>query len=81
MASDRIQQRIERLLDQIEQESDQDNWQRVFDLAKQVLGFAPENVDAKAFLGVAEERLFSTSTAENPSFPPSAKDSQGDSYG
>ena len=59
MASERIQRRIEHLLDQIEQEADQQNWQRVIDLAKEVLGFALENVDAKAFLGVAEERLSS----------------------
>ena len=58
MATERIQRRIDQLLDQIEQEADQDNWQRVLDLAKQVLGFAPDNVDAEAFLGVAEERLF-----------------------
>ncbi|MFB3092067.1 MAG: serine/threonine-protein kinase, partial [Dehalococcoidia bacterium] len=60
MASDRIQRRIDQLLDQIEQEADQDNWQRVVDLARQVLGFAPDNGDAMAFLGVAEERLSST---------------------
>ena len=60
MATERIQRRVERLLDQIEQEADQDNWQRVLDLAKQVLGFAHDNVDAEAFLGVAEERLSST---------------------
>ena len=60
MASERIQRRIDQLLDQIEQEADQDNWQRVLDLAKQVLGFAPDNIDAEAFLGVAEERLSST---------------------
>ncbi len=57
MASDRIQRRIERLLDQIEQEADQRNWQLVLDLAQEVLGFAPDNSDAKAFHGVAEERL------------------------
>ncbi len=57
MASDRIQRRIERLLDQIEQEADQRNWQLVRDLAEEALGFAPDNSDAKAFLEVAEERL------------------------
>ena len=59
MASERIQRRIERLLDQIEQEADQQNWRVVVDLAKEVLGFAPDNDDAKAFIGVAEERLSS----------------------
>ena len=57
MASDRIQRRIERLLDQIEQEADQRNWQLVLELSKEVLGFAPDNHDANAFLSVAEERL------------------------
>jgi len=60
MASDRIQRRIDQLLDQIEREADQDNWRQVLDLARQVLGFDPDNGDAKAFLGVAEERLPST---------------------
>ena len=30
MASERVQRRIERLLDQIEAEADQENWQRVW---------------------------------------------------
>ena len=67
MASDRIQRRIERLLDQIEQEADQQNWPHVIDLAKEVLGFAPENPDAKAFLHVAEERLAPGTSAVTPS--------------
>jgi hypothetical protein len=33
MASERIQGRIENLLEQIEQEADQRNWPRVLDLA------------------------------------------------
>ena len=41
MASDRINSRIERLLDQIEHEADQQNWQRVIDLAREVVGFDP----------------------------------------
>ena len=41
MASELIQRRIERLLDQIEQEADQQNWRLVLDLAKEVLGFVP----------------------------------------
>ena len=53
MASDRIQRRIERLLDQIEQEADQQNWQRVRDLAAEALEFAPDNADATTFLVVA----------------------------
>ena len=60
MSSDRIQQRIDRLLDQIEQEADQENWQRVLDLAKQILRFAPDNTDAQSFLAVAEDTLSSS---------------------
>ncbi|MCI0825634.1 MAG: serine/threonine-protein kinase PknK, partial [Chloroflexi bacterium] len=64
MASERIQRRVERLLDQIEQEADQQNWERVLDLAKEVLRFAPDNGDAKTFLVVAEETLSSNAGQE-----------------
>ncbi len=60
MASDRLQRRIERLLDQIEQEADQQNWRVVHDLADEVIGLAPDNSDAQAFLAAAERRLSST---------------------
>ena len=72
MASERIQRRIERLLDQIEHEADQQNWQLVLDLAKEVLGFAPDNGDARAFLGVAEERLSYTGGTEGTAIQPSS---------
>ena len=65
MASERIRLRIERLLDQIEQEADQQNWRRVLELATEVLRFAPENDDAKSFLAVAEETLSSTAGQES----------------
>ena len=65
MASERIRLRIERLLDQIEQEADQQNWQRVLENATEVLRFAPENDDAKSFLAVAEETLSSTTGQES----------------
>ena len=64
MASERVQRRIERLLDQIEQESDQENWQRVLDLVEKVLGFDSGNRDAAAFKEVAERRLSSTEFAD-----------------
>ncbi len=72
MASERIQRRIERLLDQIEEEADRQNWPNVVDLAKEVLGFAPDNVDAQAFLHVAEERLASAGGTETPDVPTSS---------
>jgi len=66
MASDRIQRRIERLLDQIEQEADQQNWKQVRDLAGEVLELAPDNVDATTFFAVAERRLL---VVGEPKFP------------
>ncbi len=60
MASDRLQRRIEHLLDQIEQEADQQNWQIVYDLADEVIGLAPDDSDAQSFLAAAERRLSST---------------------
>ena len=48
MASERKQRRIERILDQIEQEADQQNWQRVPDLSTEILRFAPDNEAAAA---------------------------------
>ena len=71
MASERIQRRVERLLDQIEEEADQQNWQRALDLAKEVLRFAPDSADAKTFIAVAEETLSYTAgwEASEPASP------------
>ena len=66
MASDRIQRRIERLLDQIEHEADQRNWQLVLDLSQEVLRFAPDNADAQTFIDVAENTLSYTAGQEGP---------------
>ncbi len=84
MASDRLQRRIERLLDQIEQEADQQNWQVVFDLADEVIGLAPDNGDAQAFLAAAERRLSSTQSPRpeesGPSESPLTTGSQPTSF-
>ena len=57
MASDRIQRRIERLLDEIDEATDGREWSRVQELASDVLAFAPENAEAQQFLAAAERRL------------------------
>ena len=57
MASDRVQLRIERLLDQIEEAADNREWDQVTELAKDILAFAPDNPDARTFLEAAERRL------------------------
>ncbi len=61
MASDRIQRRIERLLDEIDEAADGREWSRVQELASDVLAFAPENAEAQQFLAAAERRLGSQS--------------------
>ena len=58
MASGRKRRPIERLLDRIEKEANEENWSRDRRLAEQVLGFAPDNSDARAFLTVVQEGLF-----------------------
>ena len=57
MASERIQRRIERLLDQIDQAEAQGDWQSVHSLAQDVLEVDPENGEAAAYLRSAERRL------------------------
>ncbi len=49
MASDRIQRRIERLLDEIDEATDQREWSKVWELASDVLAFAPDNAEAQQF--------------------------------
>jgi tetratricopeptide (TPR) repeat protein len=65
MASERIQRRIERLLDQIEEAADQGDWELARTLAEEVLGFAPDNSDAIAFIEVANQRILSGKTPES----------------
>jgi hypothetical protein len=57
MASERIQRRIERLLDQIDTAEASGDWQQVFDLARDVLDIDHENGEALAYRQSAERRL------------------------
>ena len=52
-----IRQRMNRLLDQIEQEADKQNWQFAREPAEEVLGFASDNADARAFTAVEGKLL------------------------
>ena len=54
MATERLQRRIERLLDQVEEATDQQDWDTVLRLARQVLSIDPDNADAAVFLKIAE---------------------------
>ncbi len=57
MVSERIQRRIDRLLDQAEEAMDQLNWDSVRDCAQAVLGLDPQNIDALAFLASVDRVL------------------------
>lgn len=61
MASERIQRRIDRLLDQIEEAVDQLDWVTVRTVAHGVLVLDPGNEDATTFLDAAERGLDATS--------------------
>ena len=55
MVSERIQRRIDRLLDQVEEAADQEDWLSVLRLTRQVLELDSENRDAQTFLEVAQD--------------------------
>ena len=57
MASERVQRRIDRLLDQAEEAMDRLDWESVRDVTRVVLGLDPENRDALAFLASVEQVL------------------------
>ena len=57
MASERIQRRIERLLDEADLALDQGDWVLVTDRAGKVAALDPDNSDAKTFLAAANRAL------------------------
>ena len=67
MATERIQRRIERLLDQVEEAADREDWENVHGLAQQVLDLSPDNVDANTFLAIAERRSSRPTDISSPS--------------
>ena len=56
MASERIQRRIERLLDQIDEAESQGNWESVRAFSQDVLDIDSDNTEAAAYLGSADRR-------------------------
>ena len=65
MASERIQRRIDRLLDQIEEAVDQLEWTVVQERASAVLAIDPNNSDGLAFLVSAERALAGVNAAQS----------------
>ena len=57
MTTERIKRRIERLLDQVEEAADAEDWDTVQRLSLQVLDMDEDNVDAQTFSKMAERSL------------------------
>ncbi len=72
MASERIQRRLERLLDQIDEAEANGYWESVHDLALDVLAIDAENAEAKAYLEAAERRFSRSANAVQQPPPPLA---------
>ena len=50
MPSERVQRRIDRLLDQADEALEEKDWQGALESARAVLGFDAENADAQSFV-------------------------------
>ena len=72
MASERMQRRLERLLDQIDEAEANGNWESARDLALDVLEIDAENAEANAYLRAAERRVSRSANAVQPPTPPLA---------
>ena len=62
MASERIQRRIERLLDQLEEAADRRDWEVVRQFAADILAVDPDNADARTY-DIAAGRMLSRTRA------------------
>ena len=69
MASERIQRRIDRLLDQAEEAMDQLKWDAVREYAQATLGLDPGNTDALAYLDSAQLVQQTLPAGETPTDP------------
>jgi serine/threonine protein kinase len=73
MPSDRVQRRIDRLLDQVEEASDDRNWDLVLELSAGVLKVDSGNADAQTFRDMAEASMHQSGTTQ----PKDSSDSPG----
>ncbi len=69
MTTERIKRRIERLLDQVEEAADAEDWETVQRLSLQVLDMDEGNVDAQTFSRMAERSLGVAPTPAAPTAP------------
>ncbi len=66
MTSERVQRRIDRLLDQAEEAADRRDWPQVAESVQMVLGVDPENADALAFEAMLENAGVGSGNATPP---------------
>lgn len=64
MPSERVQRRIDRLLDQADEAFERDAYQEALERARDVLALDADNSEADAFISMAERRIGNGSNAE-----------------
>ena len=69
MTNERINRRIERLLDQLEEAADIEDWETVQRLSRQVVALDRENAGAAAFLEMAGDMRGRRWTPDEPVSP------------
>ena len=79
MPSERVQRRIDKLLDQAEESAESQDWDDVRKNSLSVLAVDADNEDAKSFLAMAEPHLADseTNTETGVAEPPAEKNSSG----
>ncbi len=78
MASERVQRRIDILLDEADQAIAQSDWSVVRDRAQNVLALDPDNGDAATFLAAADRALASSGQPPASTSTPTSKEPSAD---
>ena len=78
MASERVQRRIDILLDEADQAIAQSDWSVVRDRAQNVLALDPDNGDAATFLAAADRALASSGQPPASTSTPTSKEPTAD---
>ena len=78
MASERVQRRIDILLDEADQAIAQSDWSVVRDRAQNVLALDPDNGDAATFLAAADRALSSSGQPPASTSTPTSKEPTAD---
>ena len=69
MPSERVQRRIDRLLDQADAALESNDWQKTVEICRAALKLDSENEDAKSYLEAAEEALGQSSKVDTATAP------------